>query len=100
MRQKRYKPKPVNPLAAFDAIHMVKPVTDNAKAELELSARSAITAFTNGVALKLHFYTLASLTDLCTIASKSLFNDAYPDEIANARNALMTGAEVLKILKA
>jgi hypothetical protein len=90
-RNKKYNPERHNKdkLAAFHAINLSMPVSDNAKSQLLIGIHSALKAFTNGVAEKVHFDTLASTVDLTMMMSKSLFEMAYWDEINEARDAMI-----------
>ena len=74
-RNKKYKPKRVDILSFDMAIRMVKPVEDDAKKRLSIDNRTAIEAFINGVADKIHFDTLASTVDVTLLMLKNLFND-------------------------
>jgi hypothetical protein len=90
-RNKKYNPErhSKDKLAAFHAINLSMPVSDNAKSQLLIGIHSALKAFTNGVAEKVHFDTLASTVDLTMMMSQTLFERAYWDEINLARNAMI-----------
>lgn len=78
-----------NPNAAFDAINLSQPVKQDAKDRLDIAIRTALLAFTNGAAIKSHFNTLASTVDLCSMASKTMFENAYEAEIDAGREAMI-----------
>ena len=90
-RNKKYNPTrhSKDKLAAFHAINLAMPVSDNAKSQLLIGIHTALKAFTNGVAEKVHFDTLASTVDLTMMMSKSLFEMAYWEEINEARDAMI-----------
>jgi hypothetical protein len=90
-RNKKYNPErhSKDKLAAFHAINLSMPVSDNAKSQLLIGIHTALKAFTNGVAEKVHFDTLASTVDLTMMMSKSLFEMAYWEEINYARDAMI-----------
>lgn len=88
-RNKKYQPKAIDRNAAFNAINLAMPVSDNAKSQLLIGIHSALKAFTNGVAEKVHFDTLASTVDLTMMMSKTLFENAYWEEINQARDAMI-----------
>jgi hypothetical protein len=90
-RNKKYNPTrhAKDNLAAFHAINLSMPVSDNAKSQLLIGIHTALEAFTNGVAEKVHFDTLASTVDLTMMMSQTLFERAYWDEINEARDAMI-----------
>jgi hypothetical protein len=88
-RNKKYQPKAIDRNAAFNAINLSKPVSENAKSQLAIGIHTALEAFTNGVAEKVHFDTLASTVDLTMMMSQTLFERAYWDEINEARDAMI-----------
>jgi hypothetical protein len=88
-RTKRYQRKRINPNAAFNAINLSKPVSDNAKSQLAIGINVALDAFAKGYAQKNHFDTLASTVDLAMMLSNTLFDGAYMAEINLARDAMI-----------
>ena len=88
-RTKKYNPRAIKPHSFLDAIHLSQPVSTHAKKTLELGIRSALKAFTDRVATRQHYNTLASTIDLCLIASENLFHDAYQNELYAARAAML-----------
>lgn len=90
-RTKKYNPKnhSINFNLVYEAISQSSLVGEEAKERLEIGIRSALLAFTNGVATKQHFDTLASTVDLTVMASATLFDNAYMDDIQNARQAMI-----------
>lgn len=89
-RNKKYQPSKhrvvVN--AAFTAINLAKPVTDEAKFKLNEQIHGAVEAITKGVAEPWHFDVLASTVDVVFMMAMNLFNNAYQDEINSAREAM------------
>lgn len=88
-RNKKYTPKPVNPVAIYTTINLSKPVTDEQKATLHEEIDRALIAITLGNAGKYEFDVLASTVDLSMMMSQNLFERAYWDEINQARNAMI-----------
>jgi hypothetical protein len=89
-RNRKYNPnkhrKAVN--AAFRTIQLAKPVSDESKVKLNEQIYGALEAITKGVAEPYHFDVLASTVDVVFMMAMNLFNDAYKDEIAAARQAM------------
>ena len=92
-RTKKYMPRAIKPHSFLDAIHLSQPVSAHAKTTLDMGIRTALLAFTQGVATRQHYNTLASTIDLCLIASANLFHDAYQDELYAARSAMLRTSE-------
>ena len=90
-RNKKYNPNKhsIKADSFLNAINLSQPVSNQAKDRLNIGIHAALLAFTQGVATKLHFDTLASTVDLCLLASTNLFKNAYLDEIHNARDAMI-----------
>lgn len=88
-KRKQYKPRGINPNAIHDTIRLAMPVSIDSREKLELDARLAIEAFTDGVAKKAHFDILASTVDISMMLSNTLFEGAYSEEIENARQGMI-----------
>ena len=75
-RNKKYHPKPVNPLAFEQTVRLVKPVEEESKIKLSLDNHAAIEAFARGAADKAHFDCLASTVDVTLLMLNNLFEGA------------------------
>ena len=88
-KRKQYKPRAINPNAIHDTIRLVMPVSEYSREKLELDARLAVEAFTDGVAEYAHFNILASTVDLAIMLDKKWFQGAYHAMIENARQGMI-----------
>ena len=90
-RTKKYNPNKhaINPNSAFDVINLVKPVGEKSKERLALDAYLALDAFKKNAADKSHFDVLASTVDLAMMVSKTIFENAFMDEVMEAREAMI-----------
>ncbi len=89
-RNKQYNPKKhhINVNAVADTIHLSLPVNEYSQGKLNEAIHGSLLAITSGVGEPLHFDVLASTVDLVFLMSKNLFQDAYSDEIQQARQAM------------
>lgn len=88
-RNKAYKPRGINPNAVNDTIRLAMPVSIDSRDRLEIDARLAVEAFTDGVAQKMHFDILASTVDLSMMLDNTLFEGAYHAQIELARQGMI-----------
>ena len=89
-RNKKFNPHKhsVNINAMADTINLSKPVSVNSQARLNEMIHGALEAITKGVGKPAHFDVLASTVDIVFMMSMNLFQDAYKDEIKEARQAM------------
>jgi len=95
MKKQKKRTKAFNPSkhrvvinAVYQTVRLAKPVSDEAKVKLNEQIHGALEAITKGVGTPEHFDVLASTVDVVFMMAMNLFNDAYKDEIANARQAM------------
>lgn len=90
-RTKKFNPKKHSVVvnSAFLAISLSKPISENSKSQLSIGILTALDAFTKGHAEKCHFDTLAATVDLSMMLAKNLFQNAYIDEITEAREGMI-----------
>lgn len=95
MKKQKKRTKAFNPNrhrvvlnAAFKTINLAKPVTDEAKVKFNEQIHGAIEAITKGAGETWHFDVLASTVDVVFMMAMNMFNNAYQDEIDNARKAM------------
>ena len=74
--------------SVFDTINLSKPVSATSRASLNESIHGALLAITNGVGKPYHFDVLASTVDLVFLMSTNMFENAYENEIQQARQAM------------
>lgn len=89
-RIKRYNPNKhhVNINAMADTINLSKPVSTSSQARLNEAIHGALEAITKGIGKPEHFDVLASTVDIVFMMSMNLFDNAYKDEIQQARQAM------------
>ena len=89
-RTKKYNPNKlaINVNSAFDAINLSKPVSVYSQAKLNEAIHGALEAITKGIGEPTHFDVLASTVDIVFMMSINLFQNAYADEIQQARQAM------------
>lgn len=89
-KRKAYNPNKhrVSVNSAFDAINLSKPISKSSQTELNKAIHGALTAITRGVGNTVHFDVLASTVDIVFMMSMNLFDNAYQDEIQQAREAM------------
>lgn len=87
-RNKKYRPKPIDIEAANKVIRLCKPIQEDSKQRLNEKILGSLEAVSKGAGNTDHFNILASTVDVVYLISKELFQDAYADEIDQARKAM------------
>jgi hypothetical protein len=93
IRHKKYNPNKHarSETAVFDAINLSMPINTERQNRLAVGIRTSLEAFTNGVAEKAHFDTLASTVDLAMMLNSNIFNapDDFVYGVKLARDAMI-----------
>jgi glutamate-1-semialdehyde aminotransferase len=89
-RTKKYNPAShrINAYAVADTIRLAKPVPADSADRLNAQIHAALEAITKGIGQPVHFDALASTVDLVFMMDMNLFQDAYADDIKQARQAM------------
>lgn len=89
-RNKKYNPlnHRINANAMADTITLSKPVPAVSADRLNAQIHAALEAITKGAGQPVHFDVLASTVDLVFMMAMNLFQDAYADDIQQARQAM------------
>jgi hypothetical protein len=89
-RNRKYNPNKhrLDTNSAFKTIRLAKPITDESKVLLNEQIHAALDAITKGYGIPEHFDVLASTVDIVFMMAMNLFNNAYQDEIEQARKAM------------
>jgi hypothetical protein len=88
--RKKYNPNKhrVSVDSYLRTIRLAKPIDDESKALLNEQIHAALLAITKGVGNVEHFDVLASTVDITFMMSMNMFDNAYADEIDDARQAM------------
>ncbi len=88
--RKKYNPNKhrVSVDSYLRTIRLAKPIDDESKALLNEQIHAALLAITKGVGNVEHFDVLASTVDITFMMSMNLFDNAYAEEIDDARQAM------------
>ena len=89
-RNRKYNPNKhrVSADAYLRTIRLAKPIDEESKALLNEQIHAALLAITKGVGGTEHFDVLASTVDMVFMMSMNLFDNAYAEEIDDARQAM------------
>lgn len=92
-RNKKYRPKRLDPNATYEAIMLAQPISAAAKQEMLDGVHVALFAISKGVGTVDHFDKLAMMIDVTNILINGLFKGAdyseYVNQVNEARNGLI-----------